>query len=186
MAAELVSCRRSAFVLYVRYCFLLLRSAVHSFSKVGSQLELHRINFLALNAVLFDCCMHYPQFFFWKWRQCRLVCCFLLGFERAHCTVKPTRAHLSVSSLPWLFFLLGLGGFAKIWRRMRILYRSDRHRNGLWSNISVVICARATMGWCKQLFFFVSALFCVEFVCIVWNAAALKSSATFTILCFCS
>ena len=110
MAAELVSCRRSAFVLYVRYCFLLLRSAVHFFSEVGSQLELHRINFLALNAVLFDCCMHYPQFFFWKWRQCRLVCCFLLGFERAHCTVKPTRAHLSLASLPWLFFLLGLGG----------------------------------------------------------------------------
>jgi len=73
MAAELVSCRRSAFVLYVRYCFLLLRSAVHFFSEVGSQLVLHRINFLALNAVLFDCCMHYPQFFFWKWRKCRLV-----------------------------------------------------------------------------------------------------------------
>ena len=64
MAAELVSCRRSAFVLYVRYCFLLLRSAVHSFSEVGCQLELNRIYFLALNADLFDCCMHYPQVFF--------------------------------------------------------------------------------------------------------------------------
>jgi len=34
----------------------------------------------------------------------------LAGFERAHCTVKPTRGQLSLASLPWLFFLLGLGG----------------------------------------------------------------------------
>ena len=59
MAAELVSCRRSAFVLFARCCFVLLQSAVHSFFE--------------LNADLFDCRMHCAQVQFWKWRKCRLV-----------------------------------------------------------------------------------------------------------------
>ena len=80
MAANSASCRLSSFVLVVCYCFEMLLLAVHSFSAFCFWLGLLLVNFLALNADLFDYCMDYPQAFLWKWQKCWLVCCFIATF----------------------------------------------------------------------------------------------------------